>query len=279
MLKLKHQYFGHLMWRSASLEKTLMLGRTEGRMRRGWQRMRWLDGITDMMVLSLHKLQELVMDREAGVLQSMGSQRIGHDWRTELTWYIYTHTYTYIPIYIYTPIIHTHIHIYTHTLIYIHTHICCSVAQSCQTLRPHGLQQARLPCPSPTPWVYSNSGPLSLWFHPIISSSVIPFSSHFQSFPASGSFQMSQFLTSGGQNIGVSASVLVLPINIRHWFPLGLTALISLQSKGLSRVFSNTTVQKHQFFCTQVSSQSNSHIHTWPLEKTIALIDGPLLAK
>ena len=107
---------------------------------------------------------------------------------------------------------------------------------------------ARLPCPSPTPGACSNSCPLSRRCHPTISSSVMPFPSYLQSFPASGSFQMSQFFTSGGLSIGASVSVSVLPMNILEWFPLGLTGLISLQSKGLSRVFSNTTVQKHQFF-------------------------------
>ena len=113
---------------------------------------------------------------------------------------------------------------------------------------PHGLQHAGPPCPSPTPGACSNSCPSSQWWHPTISSSVVPVSSRLQSFPASGSFQMSQFFTSGGQSIGVSASASVLPINIQHWFPLGWTGWISLQSKGLSRVFSNTTVQKHQLF-------------------------------
>ena len=113
------------------------------------------------------------------------------------------------------------------------------------SLWPHGLQHTRPPCPSPTPRVYSNSCPLSRWCHPTISSFVVPFSSCPQSFPASGSFQMSQFFASGGQSIGVSASASVLPMNIQDWFPLGLIGLISLKSKGLSRVFSNTTVQKH----------------------------------
>ena len=135
------------------------------------------------------------------------------------------------------------------------------------SLKPHGWQDTRYPCPLPTPGVHSNSCPLSQWYHPTISSSVIPFSSCLQSFPTSQSFQMSQLFTSGGQNTGVSASTSVLPMNIQDWFPLGWTGWISLQSKGLSRVFSNTTVQKHQFFSTQTSSQSNSHIHTWPLEK------------
>ena len=135
------------------------------------------------------------------------------------------------------------------------------------SLRPHGLQHARLPCPSPTPRVCSNSCPSSQWCHPTISSSVVPFSSCLQSFPASGSFPISQFFTSDGQSIGASASASVLPMNIQDWFPLGWTGLISLQSKELSRVFSSTTVQKHQFFGTQVSLWSNSYIHTWLLEK------------
>ena len=122
-------------------------------------------------------------------------------------------------------------------------------------------------CPSSTSRVYSDSCPLSRWCHPTISSSVVPFSSCPQSFPASGSFQMSQLFASGGQSIGVSASASVLPKNIQDWFPLGWTGLISLQSKGLSRVFSKTTVQKYQFFGTQLSLYSNSHMHTRPLEK------------
>ena len=140
------------------------------------------------------------------------------------------------------------------------------------SLWPHGLQHASLPCPSPTPGAYSNSIPSSRWCHPTISSSVISFSSRLQSFPASGSFPMSQFFILGGQSIGVSASASVLPMNIQDWFPLGLTGWISLPSKGLSRVFANITVQKHQFFGAQLSSQSNSHIHTWLLEKLFLLI-------
>ena len=135
------------------------------------------------------------------------------------------------------------------------------------SLWPHGLQHARLPCLSPTPGASSNSCPSSQWCHPTISSSVIPLSSCLQSFPALGSFPISQFFTSGGQSIGVSASASVLPMNTQHWFPLGWTGWISLQSKGLSRGFSNITGQKHQFFASQLSSQSNSHIHTWLLEK------------
>ena len=135
------------------------------------------------------------------------------------------------------------------------------------SLQPHRLQHARPPCPSPTPVAYSNSCPLSRWCHPAISSSVIPFSSRLQSFPASGSFQMSQFFTSSGQSVSISASISVLSMNIQDWFPLGLTGLISLQSKGLSRVFSSTKIWKHQFFGTQPSLWFNSHICTWLLEK------------
>ena len=133
------------------------------------------------------------------------------------------------------------------------------------SLRPHESQHTRPPFPSPPPRVYSNSCPLNQWCHPTISSSVIPFSSHLQSFP--GSFQSSQVFSSGGQNIVVSASTSVLAMNIQDWSPLGWTGWISLQSKGRSKVFSNTTVQKHQFFGAQLSSQSNSHIHIWLLEK------------
>ena len=134
------------------------------------------------------------------------------------------------------------------------------------SLWPHGLQHARLPCPSPTPRVCSNSCPSSRWYHPTITFSVVPFSC-VQSFPASGSFPMSKFFASSDQSIGVSASASVLPMNYQDWFLSGLTGLISLQSKGLSRVFSSTPVQKHQFFSTQLSLWSNSYIHTWLLEK------------
>ena len=128
------------------------------------------------------------------------------------------------------------------------------------SLQPHGLQHARLPCPSPSHGACSNSCPLSQWCHPTISSSVIPFSSCLQSFPASGSFPMSQLLASGGQSISASASV--FPMNIQSWFPLRLTGLISLLSKGLSRVSPSTTVWNHQFFSVQPFLWSNSHIHT-----------------
>ena len=143
-----------------------------------------------------------------------------------------------------------------------------SVAQSCPTLcDPKKSQHARPPGPSPTPGVYSNPCPSSRWCHPTISSSVVPFSFCLQSLPASESFPVSQFFASCGQCLRVSASASVLPVNIQNWFPLGWTGWISLQSRGYSRVFSNTTVQKHQFFGAQLSLQSNSHIHTQLLEK------------
>ena len=143
-----------------------------------------------------------------------------------------------------------------------------SVAQSCPTLQPHKSQHARPPCPSPAPEVYSNSCLSSQWCHPVISSSVVPFSSCPQSLQASGSFPMSQLFAWGGQSTEISASASVLPMNTQDWSPSGWTGWISLQSKGLSRVFCNTTVQKHQFFGAQFSSQSNSHIHTWLYEMT-----------
>ena len=151
-----------------------------------------------------------------------------------------------------------------------------SVAQSCLTLQPHGLQHARLPCPSPTPGAYSNSSPSSRWchlilYHPLLLPPSI--------FPGIRVFPMSQFFLSGGQRIGVSASALVLPMNIQDWFPLGLTGWISLLAKGLSRVFSNTTVQKYQSVGAQLSSWSNSHIHTWLLEKPELWLDRLLWAK
>ena len=141
----------------------------------------------------------------------------------------------------------------------------CSVMSD--SLQPHESQHARPPCPSPTPRVYSDSCPLSQWCHSAISSSVIPFSSCPQSLPESWSFLTSQLFAWGGQSIGVSASASVPPMNTQDLSPLGWTGWISLQYKGLSRVFSNTIVQKHQFIGAQLPSQSNSHIRTWPLEK------------
>ena len=151
---------------------------------------------------------------------------------------------------------------YISTLVFIRTYIYqFSSSAVSNSLRPHGLQHTRLPCLSPTLGTCSNLCPLSLWCHPSISSSVIPFSSCLQSFTASVSFPVSQFFPLRSQSIGVSASVSVLPMNIQGWSPLRWTGWISLQSKGLSRVFSNTTVQKHQFFSIQPFLWSNSHIH------------------
>ena len=139
---------------------------------------------------------------------------------------------------------------------------------------PHGLQHARLPCPSPTPRACSNSCPWSRWCHPTVSSSVIPFCSHLQSFPASGSFAKSQFFASGGQSIAVSASASVLPMNIQDWFPLGWTGLISWQSKGLSRVFSNTAVQKHQFNQgRRLHQNQNFFWHFFPNHSVVLLLN------
>ena len=143
--------------------------------------------------------------------------------------------------------------------------VSCSVVSD--SLRPHELQHARPPYPSPAAGVYPNPCRLSRWYHPTISSSVITFSSCLQFFLALGSFPVSQFFPSGGQNIGASALASVLPMNIQGWFLSGLTGWISLLSKRLSRVFSNTTIQKRQFFGAQSSLWSNSHIHTWLLEK------------
>ena len=147
------------------------------------------------------------------------------------------------------------------------------------SLWPHRLQETRLPYPTLSPWVCSNSWPLSRWCHPTISSSVAPFSSCPQSFPASGSFPVGQLFTSGGQNIGASVSASVLPFNIQSLLPLGLSGLISLQSKWFTRVFSSTRVQKRQFFDAQPSWWSISHIHTWLLEKTIALTISTFVSK
>ena len=153
----------------------------------------------------------------------------------------------------------------------MHPEYASSVQFSCSvvsdSLQPHEPQYARPSCPSPTPGVHPNSCALSQWCHPAISSSVVPFSSCPQSLSASESFPNSQLFAWGGQSIGISASASVLPMKTQDWSPLGWTGWIFLQSKGLSRVFSSTTVQKYQFFGTQLSSQSNFNIHTWLLEK------------
>ena len=179
--------------------------------------------------------------------------------------------FSYIHIYV-----HLYVHTYTHTFFLNHLRVWFSSSVMSSSLQPHELQYARLPCLSPTPRVYPNPGPLSRWCHPTISSSVAPFSSYLQSFPASGSFLVSRLFTSGGQSIGVSASASVLPVNIQGLFPLGLTGSISLQSNELSRVFSQF---KSINFGSQLSLWSNSHIHTWLQEKPKLWLDGPLLAK
>ena len=159
-----------------------------------------------------------------------------------------------------------HCSVFCHLIIFSPSaQFSCSVMSN--SLRPHESQHTSPPCPSPTPGVYSNSCPWSQWCRPTISFSVVPFSFCPQSLPASGSFPMRQVFTWGGQSTGVSASASVLPMNIQDLSPSGWTGWISLQSKWLSRVFSNTTIQKHQIFSAQLSSQSNSHIHTRPLEK------------
>ena len=152
--------------------------------------------------------------------------------------------------------------------------VSCSVVSN--SLWPHESQHTTPPCASPTPGVYPDSWPLNWWCHPATSSSVVPFSYCPQSLPASGSFPMSQLFAWSGQSIRVSASASVLPMNTQDWPPLGWTGWISLQFKGLSRVF-NTLVQKHQFFSAQLSSQSSSHIHTWPLETADIKYIGALI--
>ena len=183
----------------------------------------------EMAIHSSILAREIPWTGEAGGLSSMGSQRVRHNC-------------AHMP----------HGDICEHGAIWVPQFSSVQLL-SCVSLWPHGLHHARLPCPSPTPRACSNSCPLSQWCHPTISSSVVPFSSCPESFPASGSFPMSQFFASGDHSIGISASASVLQVNIQDWFPLGWTGLISLQSKGLSGVFSNTTVQKHQFFSAQLS--------------------------
>ena len=171
---------------------------------------------------------------EPGGLQSMGLQWVRHHWMTNMFTYFQCCN-----------------NIFKITTCFLTVQLSHSVVAD--SWRPHGLQHARLPCPSPTPRAHSNSCQSSQWCHTTISSSVVPFSFCLQSLPAPGSFQMSQFFTSDDQSIGVSASASVLPMRIQDWHPLGWTGWISLQSKGLSRVFSNTTVQKHQYFGFQLS--------------------------
>ena len=181
--------------------------------------------------------------------------QVEFDWLCQMTWGLNEIMVLFLPLWLATVFICvTYVCVYIYVYIYIYQFNSVQFNHSVvsNSWWSHGLQHAKLPWPSPTPGVHSNSCSLSQWCHPTISSSVLPFSC-LQSFPASGSFQMSQFFASSGRNTGVSASASVLPMNIQDWFPLGWTDLISLLSKGFSRVFSNTTVQNHQFFGPQLS--------------------------
>jgi len=266
------------MRRADSLEKTLMLRKTESRRRSGQQRIRWLDSITDSIDMSLNKLQEIVKDREAqhaavlGVTESDKIEWLNNDSLCNFRYFHYSGIYIHLSKYCFLEL----------SLVIIPRIIQFSCSVVSNSFWPHGLQHTRPPCPSPTPGAYSNSCPLSQWCHPTISSSVIPFSSHLQSFPTSGSFQMSQLFASGGQSIRISASALVLPMNIQDWFPLGWIGWISLQSKGLKRLL-KSLLQHHSskasilwssaFFIVQLS-------HSYmTIGKTIALTRQTFVGK
>ena len=271
----------------------MMLGMIEGRRRMGREYV-WMASPTQWTWVWASSVSWW-WTGEPGVLQSMGSQRVGHEWATELNW---TQQLPWPSLgskgqfkqllyqgreemqeqgrssqeTIVQPwgkdVIPQEINITVSLSSYIKfSSVQFSRSVVSHSLRPHELQHARPPCPSPTAGLHSDSRPSSQWCHPAISSSVIPFCSCLQSLPASECFPMNQLFTWGGQSTGVSALASFLPKKSQDWSPSEWTGWIFLQYKGLSRVFSNTTVQKHQFFSAQPFSQSDSHIHTWPLEK------------
>ena len=254
-----------------SLEKSLILGKIKGR-RRGHQR--WEDGMASPNAMNMN------LGRTLGVGEGQGGHMYCSPWdpkQLDMSGQLYNNkSPRMITKVLWVLILRIQIN-FSEWMIFKYRicelwrwNVSVQLSHSVMSdyLRPHGRQHVRIPYPSPTSRACSNACPSSQWCYPTISSSVVPFSSCPQSFPESGSFPLSQFFPSGSQSIGASALASVLPMNIQDWFPLGLTGWISLQTKGLSRVFSNTTDQKHQFFGAQLSLQSNSHIRTWLLTLT-----------